>query len=104
MAGCGGQNCACKIVSGTRTRVSGNGNTNNPYVVDAYPVSLVVSNTGTVELTLSGAGTDADPWVVTADLATGALDAFWQAWSGTQAAYNALGSYDTSVLYLITDA
>jgi hypothetical protein len=82
--------------------VSGSGNLNNPYVVDAFPMSLIVQDSDTVNLSLTGAGTTGSPWVITGAL-VGSPPARWGMWSGTQAAYDALGTWDSGTLYMILE-
>ena len=101
--GCSGDACSCKIVGGRGTRVTGSGNINNPYVIDAFPISLVVMDTVTINLSLSGSGLESDPWVISADTQPGLLDGYWKIWQGTQAEYDALGSYDDDTLYVILE-
>lgn len=102
MAGCGGSNCACKIVGGDGVRVSGSGNFNNPYIIDAYPMSITVVDTSTVNLTLTGSGTSTDPYVLSGDMTAGVFGDYWKKWSGLQTAYNAIGTKDAGTLYGIT--
>ena len=101
--GCSGSSCSCKIVAGRGTRVSGSGNINNPYVIDAFPMSLIVMDTASINLSISGSGLESDPWVVSADAQPGILDGYWKMWQGTQDEYDALGSYDDDTLYVILE-
>ena len=64
-------------------------------------MALAVQNSGTVALTLGGTGTEADPATVSAELIGPAITGKWGLWRGTQAEYDALGSYDASTLYFI---
>lgn len=100
--GCSGDSCSCKIVAGRGTRVSGSGNINNPYVIDAYPMSLTVLDSTTIDLSLTGSGLESDPWIITAEVADGFFDDFWKMWSGTQEEYDDLEDYDDGTLYIIT--
>jgi len=102
--GCAGSSCSCTIIAGRGARVRGAGTLNNPYVIDAFPMSLVVQDSPSVDLSLSGSGTAASPWVVTATVGGDIFDSKWGMWSGNQAAYDALGSYDSGTLYLVTAA
>jgi len=99
--GCKGSSCSCKVVAGRGARVTGAGTGSNPIVVEAFPMALAVQNSGTVAITLSGTGTEADPSTVSADLIGPAITGKWGLWRGTQAEYNALGSYDANTLYFI---
>lgn len=101
--GCKGLTCGCKVVAGRNARVSGNGDTQRPYRIDALPVSLSVQNSSTVDLDLTGTGTAADPWIVTAEVSPSAFDGKWSMWSGTQAEYDALGSVNEQTLYVILE-
>ena len=101
--GCQGDSCSCKIVAGRGTRIQGSGNLNNPYVIDSYPMALIVQDSSTVDLTLDGTGTEGDPWVVSAEVSGSVATGRWASWSGTQAAYDALGSWDNGTLYIILE-
>jgi len=52
-------------------------------------------------LTLTGTGTEADPSTVSATVIGSAITGKWGLWRGTQAEYNALGTYDANTLYFI---
>lgn len=99
--GCAGDSCGCRIVAGHGVRVTGAGTLNSPYVIDAYPMSLAVVDSPTVDLTLTGKGSTTDPWVVSATVAGGAFDAYWTRWVGTEAERVALGTYDADTLYAV---
>lgn len=72
--GCGGSSCSCKVIAGTGIKVTGNGSALQPFVVEALSSSITslleVDNTATINMTLLGSGTTADPYVLraTADL------------------------------------
>lgn len=65
--GCGGGTCSCIITAGRGTQVKGNGTLTNPYVIESDTMVLNVTDTATINLTLSGSGLAADPYVVKAD-------------------------------------
>lgn len=73
--GCSGTTCGCSIVAGSGTSVTGTGTAKNPFKIAVNPFSLGLgdaikpSNTGTVELTKSGAGGAGDPLVLTGQVA-----------------------------------
>jgi hypothetical protein len=100
--GCAGGACGCKVIAGRGAQVRGTGAVNNPYVIDAFPMSLSVQTSETVALTLTGIGTAALPWSIEADVLPGVLASKLNFWVGTQAEYDALGSYDGGTLYGIT--
>ena len=64
--GCAGNVCSCLIVAGDGISVTGTGTSANPYIVDATSSTisglLRVTDTPTLDLTLGGAGSDADPY------------------------------------------
>jgi len=100
--GCAGNSCSCKFVAGRGVRLRGSGAQNNPIVIDAYPMSLAVQDSTTIDLTLTGDGTQGNPWSIKADLIGSSVATKWQMWSGTQAAYDALPTKDVNTLYAIT--
>lgn len=61
--GCGTGSCACKIEAGARSTVTGNGSSQDPYVISA-DVMLSVADSTTFDLILEGEGTLANPWVL----------------------------------------
>lgn len=100
--GCAGDSCSCLVVAGRGARVTGKGTVNDPYIIDAYPMSLTVVDSGSVDLTLTGSGLAGDPWVISAVVGGSELDAKWTAWSGTQAEYDAIVTPDDGTLYGVT--
>jgi hypothetical protein len=100
--GCSGSSCSCKVIAGRGARVRGSGSQNDPIVIDALPLSLAVQDSVTVDMSLTGTGVEADPYIISAAVEEGVYDGKWTRWSGTQTAYNALGVYDAETLYLIT--
>ncbi len=73
MARCGcaanGDACACLIVDGSNTSVSGDGSSTTPYQIDVAIDSVVlqVLDSASIDLSLAGLGTPASPWVLSAD-------------------------------------
>lgn len=73
MARCGcaanGEACACLIVDGSNTTVTGDGSSTTPYKVNVAVSSVVlqVQDTPSIDLSLSGLGTPASPWLLQAD-------------------------------------
>lgn len=100
--GCSGSSCGCKIVAGKNSSVRGSGTLNNPYAVDALPLSFTAEVSTTVDLTVTGDGSAGSPWHFVANAAPGLLDGVWEQWSGTKAEYDALGTYSDNVLYAVT--
>lgn len=71
---CGGAGCSCVIVPGVHIQVNGTGTGNDPYTIIG-DVGLAVGTGTQIQLALAGNGTDALPWVLTADYAaTATLD------------------------------
>jgi hypothetical protein len=73
MARCGcaanGEACACLIVNGSNTTVTGDGSPTTPYKINVAVSSVVlqVQDTPSIDLSLSGLGTPASPWLLQAD-------------------------------------
>lgn len=77
---CAGSTCSCKVeaLGGSGVYVEGNGSAANPYrisaEVDAVDSSVVVfSDSTTIDFTVAGSGTKADPLVVQAAVKTGTV-------------------------------
>lgn len=71
---CGGASCACVLTEGDHIVITGSGTSQDPFIVTADLDLAVVDNT-VFNLTLSGAGTVASPWVLAvAFAATAKLD------------------------------
>lgn len=94
--------CASTIVAGRGTRVTGSGRTGDPIRIDAYPLAIQVQNSSTITLSLTGTGVEGDPLVLSATADGTELEDKWKVWSGTQAEYDALGTYDDTTRYAIT--
>ncbi|MFD3978254.1 hypothetical protein ACFWR6_06675 [Streptomyces griseus] len=60
--------CSCLVAAGDGVTVEGNGSASAPYVVsaDAAPAALVVTDSPSVDLTLTGDGAPGSPYEVTA--------------------------------------
>lgn len=101
--GCSGSTCGCRVTAGHGVEVRGAGSIDNPYVIDAYPLSITVQDSSSIDLTLTGTGTPSDPYVISGEVAGPGIDGKWDKWSGTQAEYDALGSTDPDTLYLIIE-
>lgn len=68
---CGANGCTCAVTAGPGVTVDGNGSPTNPYIVSADaadPTALGVTDTNSVDLSLSGTGTTGDPYQVSADV------------------------------------
>lgn len=69
---CSGTTCSCKIVGGYKTTVTGTGTSADPYVIardtsnDTIAPQVSFVDTTTVDFTILGAGTTADPLLVRA--------------------------------------
>jgi len=85
--GCKGSSCGCAIEAGRGVSVTGSGSAGRPFIINADPVVLQVSDTATVELTLTGDGTSSNPLQLEAEF-VGPTDPTWQdsvvqtSWSG----------------------
>jgi hypothetical protein len=66
---CGGASCSCSIQAGPHITILGTGGPEDPFVISG-DVDLEVTDTGTVDLTLSGAGTEAAPWSLSGRFST----------------------------------
>ncbi|MEU0181393.1 hypothetical protein ABZ312_09410 [Streptomyces sp. NPDC006207] len=64
--GCGPRQCACTVTAGPGVTVEGNGSAGAPYVISAGPSTTVVqaADSPSVDVTVSGTGTMADPYLV----------------------------------------
>ena len=100
--GCSGNSCSCKVIAGRGVKVRGTGAQNNPIVIDAFPLSLSVQDSTSVDMTLTGTGTQADPWIISANVSDLGVAGKWKMWSGTQVAYDAIVTKDNQTLYAIT--
>lgn len=100
--GCSGGSCGCKVVAGHGVQVRGTGTADNPYAIDAFPLSITVQDSSSIDLTLTGSGTPSDPFIISGEVDGPSIAGKWASWSGTQVEYDALGSYDPDTLYLIT--
>lgn len=65
--GCAGDSCSCLIQAGTNAQVRGKGTTSDPYIVSVSPLSLVVVDSETVDLTLGGDGSTTNPYTLKAE-------------------------------------
>lgn len=66
--GCSGASCGCLLVAGTGVTVTGVGSAANPFVITAETAEITdvftVGDTDTLNLTLLGAGTVGDPFIL----------------------------------------
>lgn len=85
--GCAGGSCSCRIEGDSGVEVTGLGTATNPYRIKARPLSMLVVDTATINLTLTGTGTTTDPYSLQADY-IGSLPvpdqqpSIFQNWSG----------------------
>ncbi|MFJ5890279.1 hypothetical protein [Streptomyces californicus] len=66
---CGSPGCKCTVIAGPGVTVDGNGSPTTPYTISApgaEPTALQAAGTPTVDATVTGTGTDADPFMVSA--------------------------------------
>ncbi|WNI20279.1 hypothetical protein [Actinacidiphila sp. ITFR-21] len=73
MSCCDERHCECVVLAGPGATVDGDGSTTAPYVIGAtggggVPTALAVTDSPTIDLTLTGTGTTADPYDVTAEV------------------------------------
>lgn len=66
---CGGSSCACSIQAGPHIVMEGTGAPGDPFVVTG-DVALTVSDTPSIDLSLSGPGTEEVPWNLSGRLAS----------------------------------
>lgn len=67
---CQSENCTCSVRAGTGISISGSGSPSDPWTISAPPSAagtLRVEDTFTIDLVLSGAGTQDDPYVLRAN-------------------------------------
>ncbi|WP_328427915.1 hypothetical protein [Streptomyces sp. NBC_00443] len=68
---CGANGCNCAVTAGPGVTVDGDGSPTNPYIVSSAagePTALQAADTPTVNATVGGTGTAADPFEVSADV------------------------------------
>lgn len=70
---CGARRCTCTLVAGPGIEIDGGGGASNPYVISApdaggEPTVIQAGDTDTVDTTVTGTGTAADPVIVSADV------------------------------------
>ncbi|MER7742303.1 hypothetical protein ABTX34_28980 [Streptomyces sp. NPDC096538] len=66
---CGANGCKCAVTAGPGVTVDGNGSPTSPYIISAgaaVPTEVAVTDTPTVDLTLTGTGAAGDPYDVSA--------------------------------------
>lgn len=66
-------------------------------------MSIVVQDSDTVDLTLSGSGSAADPWVISATIDVSSVSSLWTTWTGTSAEF-ALETPAAGTLYIVDDS
>ena len=69
--GCGSSLCACVIQAGDdSTRVEGTGSATNPYKIYATFAELTVADSSTIDMTITGDGSEGAPYVLSATVKT----------------------------------
>jgi hypothetical protein len=71
--GCSGSTCSCKVIGGGLVNVSGSGSAANPYTISVEQ-AFSVSDSSTVDLTMTGTGSAGDPYTLSADAAIDMVD------------------------------
>jgi hypothetical protein len=72
--GCAGESCGCAIAAGSAITVTGVGSKSNPFKISVdlanFPLAqqVKVQDTSSVDLTLTGQGTPADPLVLSGEV------------------------------------
>lgn len=76
--GCAGQTCSCLIQGGDGIEVAGSGTVNDPYVISTGGIdiggSIQFVDTDTVDFTVTGQGTEAAPYQISAVATVGVSD------------------------------
>lgn len=70
MPGCGGTSCSCSLEAGEGLALSGSGTLDNPWIIElagGIEDSLVVTDSTTIDFTLAGGGSPADPYRLSAN-------------------------------------
>lgn len=65
--GCGGNTCGCSVVGGTGVSITGKGTLTNPLVITATGAQIQVTDTDTIDLTITGSGIPTDPYVLSGE-------------------------------------
>lgn len=68
--------CTCILQSGENTVIYGSGSVADPYVVETVPTAtdaIEVLDTPSVDMTMTGGGTQSDPYVISAAVAAGSV-------------------------------
>lgn len=72
---CAGSRCTCAVVAGEGIEVTGSGEANNPYRVEATsrPISdlLFVEDTTSLDLEMTGQGTENEPYIISGTVVPG---------------------------------
>jgi len=68
--GCSNQTCSCKVIPGDNIKITGVGTTAAPYKVSGIPTVLTVRDSVSIDMVLTGEGTEDSPYLLGADLAT----------------------------------
>lgn len=69
--GCAGSVCSCFVTGTGNATVTGSGSEADPYVVDVDAAVITVTDTATLDLVLTGAGTPASPYVLSGNVIGG---------------------------------
>lgn len=69
---CAGSSCGCKIQAGAAITISGTGSYSDPYIVTnsgaSLGTALLVNDTSTLDMVKVGAGTNADPIILSGNV------------------------------------
>lgn len=93
-----GAACACTVQSSGSMTVDGGGSVEYPLTLSINTYLLTVADTGTVDATISGDGSIADPYSISMRLVGYAA---WTRWAGTQEEFDATIT-DGETLYVVT--
>ena len=69
--GCGSDTCTCVVEGGVNATVSGTGTKSSPYRVNVTPALVTVTDTSTLDMAITGDGSQGTPYVISGSVLGG---------------------------------